>query len=63
MVPVTHVDLTPKSQRIGKLAHLMHVEPDKAYYQMVPVKIAQIMRELKVKGEDVVQTHASHDKS
>ena len=30
---------------------------------MAPVKIVQTMRELKVTGEDVVQTHASHDKS
>ena len=64
MVRVRHVHLTPKSLTMEELAQLMHVVPDSSWSLRVPARIAQIMKELKVlEGEDVVQTHASHDKS
>lgn len=46
-----------------KTAQPMHVDPAKNWKQMEHVAIAKNIREPRVRGEDVVQTHASHDKS
>ena len=47
-----------------RAAQLMHVPRDKNWKEMAPVVIALPMREPRAReGEDVVQTHASRDKS